>query len=1003
MLKRKAGSFVSALIAALLSAVLFVLLMLVMRVYPFGNHSLLFGDGDRYVSLFASLPDVVLHPDGIFYSWSAAMGSDMTELSAAYLFSPLNLISLLFRRDPLLGFHIAAGLRTCLASAAFCLWLSRKEGLHVWSRTLMGVMYGFSGFTIACLANTSMTDGAVLLPLICIGVNRMLEGGGILIYTVVLAVAVLTGYRMISVFFLASVLFWLRGVFEEKGSWVRIKRTIFPWAAATMLALGISACVLLPIWLTAHPNASFSIPALQVLSGDPRLILSGLFTANMTAADVPPVFAGVMTLVLSLLYFFNKGISPRRKLTAFAALALTAVTFIVPIPYVFRNNVIMSALDTRCSILLIFLLIDMAAESRGRMEDMTTAGYVLGLIAGIAAFVCVILFNKADTGIVPAVIDGVLIAATAGLAWLIGTGRYKRAGLILSLLALTNMLENSWFILHDNVKDSPASSFYDLYDKTKGVIPLLEDTDMYRTASLYSWGRNDSLLHGYASADGYLPGQKAEGPAYADTMGIRLHEDGSVYAYNGASLPEAADSVLSIRYLLSREEEAVKSYKKFVSYSGIEVYENPYALPLLTAVQDLPREAGENAFEIQSLLLKSASGIEEDVYEEVPFSISKKGGDTVLTLAADGKDLFLLAPAMHADVIVKSGSDTSETVLTGEGMIISLGAPDKRKTVTVTLSGEDVQTDGLKIYAEDLTVLKKASAAAQKNAVKLAKLSPAHLKGTCEIPRGSGYLQTTIPYDTGWNITLDGRTAVAGADLNGMLSMAVTEGTHTIEMIYRPAGFVTGLLLTAVSLVLFILFLFLHHGRLRQYRKEDKEKAELEAAQQNVTPDEGGTEELPQGEDVPAEEDTGMTEETPAEETDTAEEGPEVSEEEPEAVQNTGFFAKLFGNKETKPEAQEVPVPEEVPEESPEVPEMPVNEVPEAAEDMPEEIVPEEPGEVEPVTEEEPETAVPQEPEAAAAEEVPEEEPAVPEETPVKENTGFFAKLFGKKEENNEE
>ena len=918
MFKRRAGSLVSALIAAVISALIFVLLMIVMKVYPFGEGTLLFGNGDLYVSLFGSVPGLTQSPDGVFYSWSAAMGSDMTELSAAYLFSPLNLLSLALPRNPLLGFHLAAGLRLSLAAFVFCLWLSRKEGLHIWSRTLFGVIYAFSGYAVACLANTSVTDGVVLLPLIALGVVRIKEGKGILLYVLALSMAVLTGYRMIAVFALSSLLFYLKGVFEEPGSGTRLKRTFLPWAAGSLLAVGISAIVILPVWLTAHPGAHFSLPEFIRLSGDPRLILTGLFTGTM-GGDVPPVFAGIIIEVLAVMYFLNGNIPFRKKILSLLVILAALATFIFPIPYLFRENVVLGALDSRCSLILVFMIADMAAETRGGLSHMSLPGLALSLFICSGALAAMVTFRGVEVVAAAAVADAMFILSAVVLVWFITKKESRPAAIILTLLALVNAAGNSWVILHEDVKERSAADFYDLYDKTEGALGLTVRDDLYRTASTFSWGRNDSLLHGFGSADGYIPGQKGEGPAYAAMLGIPFDGEQSLYSERGNDLPESSDALMSIRRLMARDQDGLKTYRKAGSHSGVDVYENTYAVPLITAVNSLPEITGENSFEIQNELWKCYSGLEGDVFSEVGVRSTVRTSDTLVTLTGNSKPLYMWVPDGNAEIKITAGGESKEYVHQPGRNIYYVGAPENSIRATVVITPEQGDKTDYRqslVYAEDLDVLRLHADAAQKAGVTLEKLSPSHLKGECEIKKGSGYLLTTIPADQGWSITVDGRTAVGGADDCGTLAFAVTEGKHVIEMTYRPSGFVAGLIISAVSLLLLLVFVIIHTGQIRRYRREDREKEEEKRRleEEAKTPEviepevvepqpEETPEELPQMESPYEAPQLTLTEPEPEgdtpEETDAGETAPEETAETlPEVMKgHTGFFKNLFSKK----------------------------------------------------------------------------------------------------------
>lgn len=67
-------------------------------VYPFGNSTILNIDlGQQYVDFLAWAKNTLLyHPEQIFYSFNKSLGGDMVSVWAYYLFSPFNLLLLLF-------------------------------------------------------------------------------------------------------------------------------------------------------------------------------------------------------------------------------------------------------------------------------------------------------------------------------------------------------------------------------------------------------------------------------------------------------------------------------------------------------------------------------------------------------------------------------------------------------------------------------------------------------------------------------------------------------------------------------------------------------------------------------------------------------------------------------------------------------------------------------------------------------------------------------------------
>ncbi len=86
-----------------------------------------------------------------------------------------------------------------------------------------------------------------------------------------------------------------------------------------------------------------------------------------------------------------------------------------------------------------------------------------------------------------------------------------------------------------------------------------------------------------------------------------------------------------------------------------------------------------------------------------------------------------------------------------------------------------------------------------------------------------GFLFTSIPYDEGWTVTVDGaeaeKVAFAG---NGLLGLYMTAGNHHISFSYYPVGFNAGILTTVVSVALLFVY-----GRFDS--RERKKQADREA------------------------------------------------------------------------------------------------------------------------------------------------------------------------------
>ena len=82
-----------------------------------------------------------------------------------------------------------------------------------------------------------------------------------------------------------------------------------------------------------------------------------------------------------------------------------------------------------------------------------------------------------------------------------------------------------------------------------------------------------------------------------------------------------------------------------------------------------------------------------------------------------------------------------------------------------------------------------------------------YLKGTIDLPEGQELIFTSIPYDEGWRVKIDGEKAEPIKIMGALLAVPSTAGFHEIEFVYRPNCAVYGGILSLIGLALFALLI----------------------------------------------------------------------------------------------------------------------------------------------------------------------------------------------------
>ena len=315
------------------------------------------------------------------------------------------------------------------------------------------------------------------------------------------------------------------------------------------------------------------------------------------------------------------------------------------------------------------------------------------------------------------------------------------------------------------------------------------------------------------------------------------------------------DSLLGIKYVLANEKNSQTLYYEnaggsVTTYGNTEYtyYRNPYALSIAYGVSDalldFDLSDGYNPFvrlnglygailgddeapEIFKAISFGSDGIETtncDVstiaghYKYAPQSSST---DCIvsytITVAEDGEIFFYLPSEYPREVSIrvngKKPSD-SDTFYGGESdRIVSLGTFEKGDTVklSMTLKGDVlyVKQNVDMFYYIDMDVFEGAiSRIAETQMTVSDGWTDSYLPGTLTTTQDSQLIMTTLAYDSGWKVTVDGKRVDTVEALDGVVAFTVdTAGEHEIVMKYRPTALTLGLTITVLSIILFALIM----------------------------------------------------------------------------------------------------------------------------------------------------------------------------------------------------
>ena len=630
---------------------------------PFGTSSLASMDADiQYLDFFAYLKDCAAGKNSIFYSMSTHLGQSNYTLFAYYLASPVNLLLFFFDKNHLQDyFDIAVAVKLSLSAFTMCWYLqTRFEGrLKKIPAAILTLSYAWMNYSFMQSSNIMWLDGLYMMPLIMLGIRKILKGGRTLSLTLPVGLAILFNWYSAGMICLFSILWF---AFEalllltegEMGPGEMLLKTLrYIWAMA--LGVLISGVFFLPtVYLFLSQGTG---------QGDPRLfqdlyynnyisLIQGFALGNGSNLGRINLFCGTLALLGAIAFFFSDRILPAHKiLAAGLGLFLILTYYWNPLTSVFSLFKRVDSYWYRYAFTGSFTVIFLAAFFLARAgEDEKASGLVTRAAAGFALLLGFAQYANGKPELkmlFMTVIFTFLIASSAFVMLRREKSRWAGllAGLICLVLTSGELVYNAKVQMFNYRKENADaySQFIGMLERETGAVKEA-DPGIYRISQTGGRGENydhiqstynDMIAVGAWSTVGYTSNSHLDTLNFLDRMGYRNME-GRMSIVNTSIIP--ADALLGVKYILSAypvagleemPELGSEVYSNEVSEEESErkVYRNPYALPMVMVRQeteeDVP-ETGGNPFEYINQVYSALLGEETLLFRPLEFETDRE-------------------------------------------------------------------------------------------------------------------------------------------------------------------------------------------------------------------------------------------------------------------------------------------------------------------------------------------------------------------------------------------
>lgn len=809
----------------------------------FGEYTFMHADlAAQYSSIAKLFLRQLFVNHNIVYSWDVSMGSDTIPLYAFYsCFSPFTLIYAFDFNIDLLSFFVTFG-KLGLSAFAFNWFLRKYIHVETCLSVAFAISYALSGFALAYYSNMIWFDGLYMLPvIIALIFDLIFDNKNVCLLTLAYAYIFVVNFYSGYIIGIFSAIVFVALLFRENTH--NIKKIInicMKFIIASVSAACLSALVLYPTaigFLRERVDDSSAFIGLHLNVMD---IYNQLFIGQTSGREIgrfPYIYCGLFSLILVLLFFFNKKISKKDRIIAGALLIIYVAASLIPVVYLFLH-----CFDTpdcynfRYSYLIIFMLLSLAGVSTNKIDGINVKKMYAVCSIGVLIFVAYSFFQEKlydDIIKVDFITITINIVFLTTYSYLISVYVKNKNKLtierIIVVLIIVELGINGLYYENINVKvnSEETESYFFYNNQIEDAVDSLKEYDnsWYRIYSPNSLYCNDSMKYGYKSVGLFSSYQNQNLRKILGKLGYvssaLTHRDmgstevtrmlmGEKYEIVSSTWTERLDNAyyqalpyyLPIGYMVSDDILDLKFNDKnpFANQNNllsamlgekIDYYYNTgkeiqieYYNACSDELEEYPTFKLEDVTEPGYVMFRDLSNNTHYAYFSTPYVMERSDSPIVtnstMTIGPMIMDSFLLSP--H---IVETAQDDSDIYIVMGG----------NKTSWATF-------ENAYFYGSDEEVLPFVYEKLSKSPLIVGKFKDGYIEGDISV-QSDGVMFTSIPYQSGWKVLVDGYEGeiiplVGGAFVGVKLPI----GDHNIVLKYYDNNITVGFKIAIIGLLL---------------------------------------------------------------------------------------------------------------------------------------------------------------------------------------------------------
>lgn len=766
--------------------------------YPFhSTNTILVYDLDyEMVPMYSYLSDLGNGFNNLFFTTSTGIGGDFFGGYVLYV-SPFDfiysLVPLLYLPDAVFWMTIT---KIGLSGLCFFIFLknSRKTKISDYFSLVFSSCYALMSYNFTFHSMPMASDLVFLFPILALLVERLAFGEASFLFVFLLFFTIIDCYYIAYMVVIALCVFFLFNLLESKTDCRFVLHSCLRFIYHLILSVCLAGFVLIPVifnLLGGKLSDSSSILSVPLIINTPLEIFRSMFSMNYSDLGLnqtPNIFCGSVIVVLIVLYLISKE-KIRTKLMMLLTFAVYFVSFVFgyvdsawhgfSVPYGYSSRYSF----TFCFFVLYFsgryLSLNPIARNSGIVK------YKKLICFTFTFFTYIELFLN----------DSYLISCIQEEYTYKNRNEYAR---------YLNVISDTFTYIRDD-----------------------GDKDIYRCEKNFISTNVDGMMYGYNDLMFFNSNYNSDVMRFLKKAGLLTHYN--MISNSGLTPPLA--SLLNVKYFVNYYKDSLDCYELIDTYNSYYVLRNNYAFPIsFLSKGTLPntvQDFSEDPFENINLIYQDLFMIDDPVFVSQDFSVVENiSGDSnentnrldfSFVPQTDGFYFFYRKNETNPDIDIQNMNMVSNLLnyyVNGDhfgdyGLNIyrycaSLGHLNAGEKVTVSLDVNPSDCGQIFLYRCDTDLLYALSQDVTGFEVAESGWRGMILHGYTDDDRD---LVMTIPYERGYNISINGEKAEYDSYRDTFLVLHLDKGNNEIRINYIPYGFKAGLVCSLIGIILsFIVF-----------------------------------------------------------------------------------------------------------------------------------------------------------------------------------------------------